>query len=231
MFAHDERFDELFIRAAGTAGGIEPLLNAFFSFLHRKTDFYHVHGGVTGETYAAGFAPGQAERMVVAAFRRWPSKPLAGSRLEERRKVSPPPPPKGKASRSGTSLVRYTDEGKQIPIGNGGVASSHTWTQTLAEATVYFEVPEGTRAKDVRCAVATTSLDVVVPNAHLVSGELYDRVVADDSMWTLDRSAGRASLVVTLEKTRETWWSSVFKDADPKERIDTTKVDSTKRMD
>lgn len=77
------RFDDLFLRecacvalrlasilrekcskgVAGAAGGIEPVLDAFFSFLSRKTDFYLVHAG-DNASYAAGFAPGQAERMV-----------------------------------------------------------------------------------------------------------------------------------------------------------------------
>ena len=40
---------------------------AFFGFLQRKTDFYVVHPNVPGEAYAAGFAEGQAEEMVVSS--------------------------------------------------------------------------------------------------------------------------------------------------------------------
>lgn len=32
--------------------------------------------------------------------------------------------------------VRYTKEGKQLPIGNGGVGPAYTWTQTLEDVTV-----------------------------------------------------------------------------------------------
>lgn len=40
--AADERFDPVLLELAGQTGGIQPLLQAFFSFLYRKTDFFHV---------------------------------------------------------------------------------------------------------------------------------------------------------------------------------------------
>merc|ERR1719267_65055 len=35
----DERFDGMYIQMAQTVGGIDPLLDSFFGFLRRKTDF------------------------------------------------------------------------------------------------------------------------------------------------------------------------------------------------
>ena len=64
-------------------------------------------------------------------------KSLEGSGLEEKQEEK-----KGKAKKKQKELtVRYTEEGKQIPVGNGGVAATHTWTQTLKELTAIFEVP------------------------------------------------------------------------------------------
>jgi len=40
-FSNDERFDGLYINVAQTTRGIEPLLDTVFSFLRRKTDFFH----------------------------------------------------------------------------------------------------------------------------------------------------------------------------------------------
>lgn len=40
MAADSERFDGLFLNVAQQAGGIEQLFDAFFGFLHRKTDYY-----------------------------------------------------------------------------------------------------------------------------------------------------------------------------------------------
>jgi len=34
------QYDEVFAQVAGRLGGLDPFLDAFFSFLHRRTDFY-----------------------------------------------------------------------------------------------------------------------------------------------------------------------------------------------
>ena len=49
-------------------------------------------------------------------------------------------------------------------------------------------------------------------------------------MWTLEDGTDHKTLVVTLEKTRETWWPTLLQDAPPEEVVDTQKVDSTKQM-
>ena len=36
----DERFDGMYLQVAQTIGGIDPLLDSFFGFLRRKTDFF-----------------------------------------------------------------------------------------------------------------------------------------------------------------------------------------------
>ena len=36
----DERFDGMYMNLAGSVGGIDPLLDSFFGFLRRKTDFF-----------------------------------------------------------------------------------------------------------------------------------------------------------------------------------------------
>jgi hypothetical protein len=55
--------DGLFLSIAQRCGGIEPLLEEFFSFLHRRTDFYVVD---SDPRRPMGFGPGDAERMVRA---------------------------------------------------------------------------------------------------------------------------------------------------------------------
>jgi hypothetical protein len=57
-----EPFDDIFLQVAGRAGGIQPLLDSFFGFLSRKTDFYVQYD--PNVRARMGFAPGAAERMV-----------------------------------------------------------------------------------------------------------------------------------------------------------------------
>ncbi len=44
-FTNDERFDGLYLNVAQTTRGIDPLLDTVFSFLRRKTDFFHGPNG------------------------------------------------------------------------------------------------------------------------------------------------------------------------------------------
>ncbi len=121
--------------------------------------------------------------------------------------------------------IKYTKEGKQIPIGNGGICDKYFWTQSLYETTVYIDVPEGTRGKDIDCKITASKLSLRLKGQkeYLINGEL-DAKVKTDSMWTID---DRKTVVITLDKCVETWWGTVIK-GDPE--IDTQRVDSTKKV-
>ena len=142
------------------------------------------------------------------------------------------------------SIIKYTDDGKQIPIGNGGVADGYHWTQTLNEVTIHVLVPFGSRSKDVTCTIKTNTLLLVVNGLEILSGSFLGEIHADESIWTLDTttlptttsssdsggssgSSGETYLVLTMEKRTETWWSSVLVGGP---EIDTTKVDSTRNI-
>jgi hypothetical protein len=62
----DRPFDGMFLTIAQKCGGIAPLLDEFFSFLHRKTDFYVVD---PSKSRPMGFEAGAAETMVIQQFR------------------------------------------------------------------------------------------------------------------------------------------------------------------
>ena len=56
--------------------------------------------------------------------------------------------------------VRYTEEGLQVPVGNGGSTKRYKWTQTLEECTVMLGVPKGIRAKELDVSIKTSSIHV-----------------------------------------------------------------------
>lgn len=59
------KYDELFLAIASSEGNIEGLLDAFFSFLSRKTDFFHV---MTRPDEKIGFPPHKAFNMLQECF-------------------------------------------------------------------------------------------------------------------------------------------------------------------
>lgn len=62
-----DRFDHLYMTIAKEAGGIEGLLNSFFSFLFRRTDFFYE----ADPTDKMGFPPGVNERMLLTIFKQF----------------------------------------------------------------------------------------------------------------------------------------------------------------
>jgi len=59
----DERFDGMYINLAQQVGGIEPLLDSFFGFLRRKTDFFSgaVNDNAPQETVLKAFTKNKAK--------------------------------------------------------------------------------------------------------------------------------------------------------------------------
>ncbi|KAJ1475620.1 N-terminal conserved domain of Nudc-domain-containing protein [Baffinella frigidus] len=80
MVLSEEEADALLIQLAQRAGGIVPLLEAVFSFLKRKTDFYHIQrpgdriGFPEGKRTAPTARPlcsRGARKLVLGAFRKF----------------------------------------------------------------------------------------------------------------------------------------------------------------
>ena len=92
-------------------------------------------------------------------------------------------------SRSSVLLpaMRMTPDGKQVPIGNGGIGPNYWWTQTLLETTVYIDVPPGTVSKDVVWRVtSSTALVSLKPDRVLLDGPLGGSVRPSECLWSLE---------------------------------------------
>ena len=59
----------------------------------------------------------------------------------------------------------------------------------------------------------------------IIEGELYDKVKAEDSIWTIEENK---LLLLNLEKNEENIWKTVIKGD---EEIDTSKVDNSKKLE
>ena len=137
--------------------------------------------------------------------------------------------------------VQLNERGQQIPIGNGGVGPNYVWTQTLGELTIYVDALTCSKGKDIKCDIQAKTLRLSILGEEIINGELEDPVRVDESMWTLNVGSSSSSgggsnmgknedsqVVITLEKTRKTWWKHVIV-GHPE--IDANKVDSTQRID
>lgn len=254
-------------------GDLRQLLFAFFNFLHRRTDFYmvpHADDVKKGSSRKMGFKEGDAERLMIAAFRQFPLRRMppqdrqqeeggdANDNAEKPPKKDPPgerkysvkkdPPAKpnnnqaqskekekqtnnpkqARKAKENDEEIRFTDEGKQVPVGNGGATSKYRWTQTLEEATVVLPIPPNTRGKDLAVKIKAKSLSVRlksdVDGEPLVEGDLSEAIQTDESTWSLEGEA----LLLILQKVKKTWWENVLEKDD---KIDTTLVDSRRHIE
>jgi hypothetical protein len=115
MSVEDQQLDSYFSQIASTQKGIKPLLESFFGFLKRKTDFYVTYE--EGCESSMGFPKGVAEKMVLTAMKKYKFNPVEDS-LNSNEKVSNEP----KILSNKPIQLNYTDSGKLIPIGNGGIS-------------------------------------------------------------------------------------------------------------
>ena len=240
-------------------GDLRTVLGAFFSFLHRRTDFYLVPNEEDLKEGRAkmGFREGDAEKVLLASFRQFPlrrlpkvgsapppteaaaakqappkaleTSPSAPSKAEPKTSDSSKEKPKEKAA-DPSETARLTEEGLQVPVGNGGSTKRYTWTQTLDECSVLISVPENTRGKDLDVSIKASSLSVKLKNPaegnspFLVDGTLTENVVPSESTWTIEGGV----LIVVLYKQKKSFWSTVI---EGDEKIDTTLVDSRRKID
>ncbi|CAD7950811.1 unnamed protein product [Amoebophrya sp. A120] len=110
---------------------------------------------------------------------------------------------------------------------NGAVTDKYRWSQTLEELTVEFllEPNGGVKSKDVSVEIKSESVKISYQKKVVFEDKLLERVEPMDCIWNLEDSK---KVVLTLDKIRKTWWKAVFQDGP---EIDTTKIESTKRID
>ena len=220
------RFDPLLLPFVRAHGDLPSVLRSFFGWLHARSDLYVVD---PDPSRAVGFAPGAAERALLAAFRAFPPLPPAslpaGPRVDVRDVGSAaqnasitggslkggggsaPPAPGGigapdvgvggsvgagtsslRDAAPAASVVRFTDDGLQIPMNNGGVGPGYVWEQTLSDVTVLLTLPAAARASDVTCDVRARWLRVALRGAPVpvVDAALYAPVRASDAEWSVE---------------------------------------------
>jgi len=256
------QFDDLYIQIASRVKGIDELLDSFMGFLHRKTDFF-VEVPVNRKS-KSGFPKGIAESMILKSFKKFPmrlpseddmkalEKPalLKPSALSAKPAVEVLTDASSSAKNSTVSqnsksvavskesnIPRLTEDGKQIPVGNGGFSDNYYWTQTLKDLSVFIDVAPGTKSKDIQCTIAPNKLSLQIRSNEglrsVIVGDFEYAVRVDESMWTINTSADSntgakySQILITLDKIQHTWWKHVIKGHG---EIDTSKVDSSQNI-
>ncbi|EKF98764.1 hypothetical protein TCSYLVIO_010327 [Trypanosoma cruzi] len=228
----DERFDTMLLAIAQQHDGIDSILDTFFSFLGRKTDFF------TQPQKARESVQRALERHLVRAEERLQKKQTeealrkqkdAASRvevLEDEEEAASKAAAKAAAeaakrkaemekAANAVANAKEDEDGmkpKGLPptAGNGFDYEHYMFSQTLQEVEVRVPLPiANAKGRD---------LDIVLQQRHMrvgmkgktpiVNGDLYAAVKAEECMWTIEDGS---TVVITLTKMNQMeWWKTVI---------------------
>ena len=146
--------------------------------------------------------------------------PLAQARNAQRRENAAKLPdmmPNATRVDAGAMAFEAEQADKAVDCTQRAVAGKlYTYAQDNEEVVIEVKVPAETKAKDVRCAFKPDSVALSVatlPEAQrdVLSGELFQRVKADECSWSLANAGAERVLQVTLAKQQPLRWLGVLR--------------------
>lgn len=224
-------FDDLFFTATQLAeGSIETLLDEFFSFLKRRSDFYVLFDKDSDDR---GFLPGRAEELVLEAFHRqwhrYDISPTTTSPPPRTRLVQPRPfdtQHKGAEPLAQVSGIITENEVKldsppemnietQPKLSDDGCLPKLVWKETDDDMTLEFPLNKKISKGSVAVNFGRDWLSIEIPAISFSLVETTEQhIVKAESQWYLETSGTRdnpkQSVVLHLAKAKKGKWSTPF---------------------
>ncbi|XP_015375883.1 PREDICTED: nudC domain-containing protein 2-like [Diuraphis noxia] len=106
------------------------------------------------------------------------------------------------------------------------------WWQTVDELHIEITLSLNTKSKDVKVNVTNSSITCQILGKTLFSGNLFRKVRADDTVWTLEDNGTLLNIVLTKAdcSDKQNFWEAILEDgsfkADP-----LTCIEMMKKMD
>merc|ERR1719343_1745315 len=210
MEGADERFDGVLLNIAQQAGSIDAILDSFFGFLQRKTDFFtgaqdeQAAEQMVLKYYKKHWKAGQKKRQEIQEKNRIADEERKQRADEQRKKdeaayqkqqediskkakieeVTDEEAAKKEEAAGADDGAKSDDEAgskEPPPLGNGGKTDKYTWTQTLGALEVYVNVRPGIKAKEIICDIGNDTLKLGVKGEPLIlTGKMHAKVKPDD---------------------------------------------------
>lgn len=216
----EERFDSQLLALASQitnqrGPGLDPLLDVFFSFLRRKTDFFT---GADDDRVRTKMDEHVDKQLAVVHSEQSSKKKLTQvAHIKDPkmtiREISEEPVKKPvQVSKMDVDEEDAEAKGKLVPNeGNGADLEEYSWTQSLKDLNVQIPIPASTVSKHVVWECTRTHMTVGLKNGKtFLKGKLFADVRPDDSHWTIEELKGVRTLSVHLDKVGDMqWWDKV----------------------
>lgn len=231
----DERFDGVLMAVAQQQEGIDGILNVFFSFLFRKTDFFtqpDLAKSVVQKNMDRYLALGEEKVRKQQQAMKEAKKKEEESRVEviedeeelqkkaeenaaleaERRREELEADLK-KVEKAKETVAEDEDAPKGLPpnAGNGYDYPTYSFSQSLRDVEVRVKLPTATKVTGKMLDVVMTSTSLKVGfkgKPPILDGSLFNKVKTEDNMWTIE-DGNTVVLSLTKQNNME-WWKTVM---------------------
>ena len=78
------------------------------------------------------------------------------------------------------------DKGQAPNSGNGGQTERYHWEQNLMEVTVYYYLPDGTSAKDLKIDLGIKKCKLTIKGQVVIDSEWCKSIKQEDSFWCIE---------------------------------------------
>lgn len=114
-------------------------------------------------------------------------------------------------------------KGQTPNAGNGGNTDTYHWEQGLNDVTVYYYLPDGCKAKELKIDMSMKGCKLAIRGEELINEPWHAPIRMDDSLWCIEADRdGRRCLQLSLTKLKgPCWWTSVWESS---AKIDTNGV-------
>eukprot|EP00795_Rhopilema_esculentum_P000826 gene826-10568_t len=89
------------------------------------------------------------------------------------------------------------------------------WGQTIEDVQILIKVDKGTVSKAIKCNIYPKKIRVVIKENTILEGNLFDKVVADECIWTLEDREDLRITLVKVNKDAANCWKSLLEDKFP----------------
>lgn len=120
------------------------------------------------------------------------------------------------------------------PVGNGGITSLYSWTQTLKDFTLIIPIDEEVKSKQIKLDYTKFDFNLKIKGKDYLIGKKFPKEIrTPEFVWTIEvnEMTDEKTLNITCEKMNQMeWWESMF-EGDQKINLDKINAEQSNLSD